>query len=669
METGLNGLSELAEKLREDQIRSHQSLFKQHSYQYPDPQRRAVTEGKLETDHTRLQHLVPGGQAAALAPLLHRIAPSLGVPGFEVGSAVELVQLSAPLGNAAGVGVFWAGPASSDPGAVNVGMIIKIGRKEDIVKEHESLVHAAQMLGDKVPKILRQDAEIFGEQAAIFLEHCGARPAPPPELSVPHSSWRAGTLGDILTRGAGHFAVLDIQKSAPEAMERYFLLEPLDASVVWGPRGAWGFDFVGPNDLQAVASQAAGICSAMTRAPVDVQEVQGFDFLNEIARELDRHILARAFPTPSPLHERCRQQSAARYQEVFGRSIDEVIETATALKNEIHKIESASRGRDGAGLAKPVYPLVQSHGMMRPQHMLLSRSSDGLPVLKVCDWCTMKPGPVLDDPATLLASLALEGMRLPMDVKDLQHLISERLFSAAEFSRQIRIPEAAAVRLFRFLNSEGNDADYASTLALAMMIADAAGLPRDASEVGTEVSAGSPSAQSRQQTFQQLLGLLAAGPTEIKESFSEAGRITEALLDWEGPKIEAASNKGKKSVPPPPKARVARGGATAAHAGRFGDAGSRRALQWSWRASREFRTAMTEAVPALREGNAGDGLWRMLWWLPQLRLSLGLLDAPHLPWPQKLWALHHAQASMERVLAWLKANAHQGGLAFTLECV
>lgn len=661
MAIGLNGLSVLAAKLKEDQERAHHALYKQHPYQYPDPARRAATEGKLETDQTRLQHLVPGGQAAAVGPLLHRIAPSLGIPGFEVGKAVELVQLSAPLGNAAGVGVFWAGPSASDDAVSNNGVIIKIGRKDDIVKEYENLKCAMQAIGDKVAKLLRPEPEIFGEQAALFLEHCGPRPAPPPELAVPHCSWRAGTLGDILVRGAGHFAVLDIQKSAPEAMERYILLEPLDAAIVWGPRGAWGFDFVGPKDLQSVASQAAGICSALIRAPVDIKEAQGFGFLDEIARELDRHILARAFPTPSPLHERCRQQTVARYQEMFGRSVDEILETATALRDELHKIESACRAPGSSELANPVYPIVQSHANMRPQHMLLSRSSDDLPALKVCDWAEMKPLPVLHDQATFLASLALEGMRLPMDVKDLQSIVSERLVSAAEFGRQLRIPEAAAVRLFRLLqNWDGSEADNASILAVAMMIADASGLPRDVSEVGKEVSAGSPAAQSRQQTFQQLLGLLAAGPVEIKDSFSEASRITDALLDWDGPKIQASSNTRKKAVPAPPKARSARGGSAAAQAGCFGDAGSRRALQWSWRASREFRTSLTNAVPTLQEGNAGDDLWRMLWWTPQLRLALGLLDAPHLPWPQKLWALHHANATMERVLGWLKANAHQG---------
>jgi len=663
-------LAATAAKLKADRERSHQSLFKLHAYQYPDPPRLAVTGGKLETDQARLQHLIPGGQAAALAPLLHRVAPSLGIPGFEVGKPVQLVHLGGPPTNGSGAGVFWAGPVADNPddGANHLvkagGLIIKVGRKEDIVKEHACLQRASDALGEKVPKVLLPEPDVFGEYAALFLEHSGPRPAPPPELSVPHCSWRAGTLGDVLIRGAGHFAVLDIQKSAPEAMERYFLLEPSDAALVWGPRGAWGFDFVGTTDLQTVARQVAGACSALTRAPmtgVDAKEVQGFGFLNEIARDLDRHILAKVFPSPSPFHERCRLHTSKRYRELFDKSLAEIIEIATALRDEIHKIESASRAPGKSALTKPEYPLVQSHGSLRPKHMLLSRGSDGEAEVKVCDWTGMKPEPLLYDPAMFLASLALEGMRLPMDVKDLHSVASERLVTAAEFAKQLRVPEAAAVRLIRLLqNWGGPEADNASTVTLAMMLADASGLPRDASQLGAEVSAGSSAAQARQQTFQQLLGLLASGPNEIAESFAEAGRITEALLDWEGPQIVSSSQR--KSVPAPPRPRAPRG----AQVGRFGDAGSRRALQWSWRASREFRTALTDAVPTLKEGTDGEGLWRMLWWLPQLRLSLELLDAPHLPWPQKLWALYHTHSTMERVLSWLKANAYHSDRVMAL---
>merc|ERR1719272_882167 len=104
---------------------------------------------------------------------------------------------------------------------------------------------------------------------------------------------------------------------------------------------------------------------------------EGFGLFGELARELERHVLARAFPTPSPLHERIRDLTATRYAQYFGGSLDAVIESARALRDEVHRLESSARAGGPKDLSNPQYPLVWSHKGFRPQHLLLARDPNG----------------------------------------------------------------------------------------------------------------------------------------------------------------------------------------------------------------------------------------------------------------------------------------------------
>merc|ERR1712224_159120 len=120
----------------------------------------------------------------------------------------------------------------------------------------------------------------------------------------------------------------------------------------------------------------------------------------------------------------------------------------------------------------------------RPHHLLLGRSSEGSPALRMCDWAQFQPAPVMHDPAVLLACMTLEGVRLPMRPADLWTLVSTSLLTPSELGCQMRVPESVAIRLLDLLqNLEGQVAGASEEVyvtAVASMLADAVGLPLDA---------------------------------------------------------------------------------------------------------------------------------------------------------------------------------------------
>ncbi|CAE8589266.1 unnamed protein product [Polarella glacialis] len=70
---------------------------------------------------------------------------------------------------------------------------------------------------------------------------------------------------------------------------------------------------------------------------------------------------------------------------------------------------------------------------------------------------------------------------------------------------------------------------------------------------------------------------------------------------------------------------------------------------------RELRDAVAASLPVV-EGDVSE-LWGLLWLVPGLKRSLQLLDATHLPWPQKVWLLQHIRLLCERLLAFLEEDS------------
>lgn len=573
----------------------------------------------------------------SVLPLLGQVLPILGCRHSARAAKIEL--LSVPhIGMTRGTEVLIvrvpSGTGGSDASLradsveeshkVGDAFILKIGAKEQILREAERTLWAAKALGPtRVPRSLLTAPEVQEEVAMIASELV--------RFASSSTLGRLSSLHDYLHLGTARFALEDVRRAWQEASADLEVPEP-ELEVPAPDATA----------IQWIAKQAAEVIVSLARLPLNAPPEPIMDhILFGLVPLLEHHLLQRVPSTSSPLHETVRGLTEAELR-TFDVTLRGVLRSADGLRSRLRDLKSAA-DRGSPALPRLSIPLVWMHGRLTAPHLLLREQLE----LCVASWSRLEPGPLYADLSMLLTSIAFETVRVPIMCGHLESLYKATAEAGPVLPRQklshhLRVTESTASRLLEILAREGRaQHDVGETRTPEREVEQRM---RDLLAVFQEATAPTDREAPPKHDLFYLLAWVRSHQAAANEAMSEAKKISEALCDWTPPRRAVRSVAGARStVPrmkPPPHSRRSPGEVPV------------RGMQWGWQVLREFREACAALVPPV-EGPLEE-VWPLMWHVPSLRLVLSLLDAPTCPWPQKVWLLYHASLLAERVSSWLE---------------
>jgi len=537
--------------------------------------------------------------------------------------------------------------------------VMKAGDKDGILLEVRNMRWARSILGrTRVPRDLLAEPRIHYGHAAFAQELL--RFAPRHTLGC----YRLSSLADLLALGVGKFGLEDVRcawgsalpppSHAPlhESLERLQLeAEPPDTA-----------------ELRWVARQVAEVINVLMKQKVGPPPSNSTTdpvtaSLFNLVPLLERHVLQAHHYTTSPLHPGVLELTMQRYLAYFGRKLTAVLEDVERLRARLSELCSAQR-TGATVLPRFSVPLVLSHGRLSVHHLLFNQCPGGGGALasggatrnfelRVTSWSELAPAPLYSDLATLMTSIALEAVRLPVLLEDVvvpYQTMAEvgASPSAALCAYHLRVSERTVTRLFLAMLNRELTASLEGSVAAAPLphVRDEA----EALQAGmlmsfvADATASHGTGEPAPETDPAwLASWLRCACASVAASSREAMKMSDALCDWTLPSRSVSAGTGARSRPVP------RPGPPLSQRQR--DEVPIRAMQWGRQAIREFREAGAATLP-LVEGDVAD-VWPVLWLVPALRFSLELLDAADCPWSQKLWVLHHVGGLAERLLRWL----------------